>query len=549
MTRFRPPLTLALALALGACLAAPNARAALESQADTSWDGSKPPEGVFFHWYEPSFYAGFAPRTQDPSRPHIELSRGNQVRVTVPLGEKELDVYLDDLIARHKIYQELIDAKVITLTTNREYERFVEGLATHGVEAAAASRASLGPDAYREKTVEILAALNPERVFRIRIPLDRIVASWKKTLATANLASEDGRLDAANAVLPGRLALYDLDAGVSAVVQRAADLAKTGDDAGLRAVAQELIEKASSGHYRVRGDGIEAVEFTTIYPAGTIEGTTTYQGERLPEFGVTGVWPLIRRTTGRGQLGMVDYLSPNPGYGFITMFPYQFAGGIAYNAFHNAGVRCQLNSTPFLPREWRKQAGERDPGKPYQNLWLASRGPTSHGCTRLGSGHMSELRQMTPTSSEDLVKLATYRNQPYCYDVFDIEGDGKDEVMGVQYYLAFRSTNDRIPIAAYAKNEREPFYRWLYGQNVSLGPVGQASIKEAPVCRFAPRKAELRETLSNLPLYEAKWAPETIQFYSIRGVAPDSGPGFELNRELRKVGAGHTTDRSKLLLR
>jgi len=540
---------LRLALAAALAFAAPAARAALDAQGDTSWDGSQPPEGVYFHWYEPSFYAGFAPRTQDSSRPHIELSRGNQVRITIPLGEKELDVYLDDLLARHKVYQEVIDAKVITLTTNREYERFVEALAAKGVEAAAASRASLGADAYREKTVEILSALNPDRVFRIRIPLDRVASKWKAALVAANLSSEAGRIDAANAALPGRLGLYDLDAGVSAIVQKAADLAKAGDDAGLRAAAQELIEKASDGHYRIRGGNVEALEFTTIYPAGTIEATTSYNGERLPEFGVTGVWPLIRRTTGRGQLGMVDYLSPNPGYGFITMLPYQFAGGIAYNAFHNAGVRCQLNSTPFLPREWRKQAGERDPGKSYQNLWIASRAPTSHGCTRLGSGHMSEMRQMMPTSSDDLVKVPTYRNQPYCHDVFDVDGSGKDEVMGVQYYLAFRSTDDHVPIAAYVKNDREPFYRWLYGQNVSLGPVGQASIKEVPVCRFAPRKAELRETLSNVPLREAKWTPETIQFYTIRGVAPDSGPGFEFNRELRKVGAGHTTDRSKLLLR
>ena len=540
---------LRLALAFGLCFAASAARAALDAQGDTSWDGSQPPEGVYFHWYEPSFYAGFAPRTQDPSRPHIELSRGNQVRVTIPLGEKELDVYLDDLLARRKVYQEVIDAKVITLTTNREYERFVEALAAKGVEQAAASRASLGADGYREKTIEILAALNPDRVFRIQIPLARVVAAWKKALAAASLSSDEGRLDVANAALPGRLGLYDLDAGISAIVQKAADLAKAGDDAALGAAAQELIEKASLGHYRVRGGNVEAIEFTTIYPAGTIEATTTYNGERLPEFGVTGVWPLIRRTTGRGMLGMVDYLSPNPGYGFISMFPYQFAGGIAYNAFHNAGVRCQLNSTPFLPREWRKQSGERDPGKSYQNLWIASRAPTSHGCTRLGSGHMSELRQMTPTSSDDLVKMPTYRNQPYCHDVFDVAGNGKDEVMGVQYYLAFRSTDDHVPIAAYVKNEREPFYRWLYGQNVSLGPVGEASIKEVPVCRFAPRKAELRETLSNVPLREAKWTPETIQFYTIRGVAPDSSTGFEFNRELRKVGAGHTTDRSKLLLR
>jgi hypothetical protein len=417
------------------------------------------------------------------------------------------------------------------------------------VEQALASRESLGPDAYREKAVEILSALNPERVHRIKIPLDQVAAGWQKALASADLGSDSGQLDAANAALPGRLELYALEEDIEASLSKAAQLAKGADAAAFRAATQDFIEHASKGHYRVRSGNVEAVEFTTIYPAGTIEGTVTYKGEKLPEFGVTGIWPLIRRTTGRGQLGMADYISPNPGYGFISMLPYQFAGGIAYNAFHNAGVRCQLNSTPFLPSQWRKGANERDASKSYQNLWIASRAPTSHGCTRLGSGHMSEMRQLLPTASEDLVRVPTYRNQPYCYDVFDLAGDGNARVMGVQYYLAFRSTDDHVPSAAYVTNKREPYYRWLYGQNVNLGAIGQTSLKEVPVCRFTSRKAVEVETLSNVPLYEATWTPETIQFYSIRGIAPDSGPGFELNRELRKVGAGHTTDRSALRLK
>jgi hypothetical protein len=53
----------------------------------------------------------------------------------------------------------------------------------------------------------------------------------------------------------------------------------------------------------------------------------------------------------------------------------------------------------------------------------------------------------------------------------------------------------------------------------------------------------------NVPLYEAKFAPEHIQFYRIKPVAFDSPPGYELNRELRKVGAGHVLDRGKLLLK
>jgi len=67
-------------------LAATPARAALEAT-ETDWDASESAPGVYFHWYEPSFYTGFAPRTQDPERVHIELARGNQVRVTVVLGD------------------------------------------------------------------------------------------------------------------------------------------------------------------------------------------------------------------------------------------------------------------------------------------------------------------------------------------------------------------------------------------------------------------------------------------------------------------------------
>ena len=71
------------------------------------------PHGVLFYWYEPSFYTGFAPRTQDPSRPHIQLSRGNQLRVTLVLGPDELDNYADDLLLRYNTYQQLLDKGII----------------------------------------------------------------------------------------------------------------------------------------------------------------------------------------------------------------------------------------------------------------------------------------------------------------------------------------------------------------------------------------------------------------------------------------------------
>ena len=517
---------------------------------DKTWDGSEPPQGIYFHWYEPSFYTGFAPRTQDPTRVHIELSRGNQVRFTMVLGDIELDNYLDDLAVRHKTYQELVDAKVINLTTNKEYDRFVEGLDHAGVANTLAQRASLGPDAYRQKSAEIMSTLNPNRIFHIHMPLDRVLAAWHDALTAADLSSPAGRLDAANAILPGRIDLYELKPDVAAALDAAAAAARAGkaDDPAFRDKAVEFLDKATQGHYRVRDGAVDAVEFTAIYPAGTIQSTTTYNGETLPAFGVTGVWPLIPRTNGRGMLGMVDYISPNPGYGFITMLPYQYAGGIEYNAFHNAGVRCELGATPFLPAAWRKVVSVRD-GKPYQNLWIPSRGPTSHGCTRLGSGHVSELRNSLPASSKVLQEVPTFRNLVQCYDVFDIDGTGAPRAMGVQYYLAYKNT-DHTPVAAYVANKRTPFYQWMYGDNIDMAPVGQAKLKQVPICRFVGlRKAEEARVATNVPLYKAEWAPESIQFYTLKPAAFDSDKGFEFNRELRKVGAGYTADRGKLFLR
>jgi hypothetical protein len=537
-------------LLAAALLSAAPVFAALQATEKT-WDGSSPPQGIYFHWYAPSFYTGYAPATQDPERVHIELSRGNQVRFTMVLGDKEVDAYLDDLVLRRTTYQELIDGKVIELTTNREYEGFVDTLDRAGVAAAAAQRASLGPDGYRQKSIEIMRALNPERIFTIHIPLDRLAADWHKTLIAADLSSDAGRLDAANAVLPGRVNLSQLGPELTTALNQAAATARAGQasDAAFREQTAAFLDQATTGHYRARDGFVDALEFTAIYPAGTVEGTTTYKGERLPDFGVTGVWPLIARTQGRGLIGMVDYISPNPGYGFISMLPYQHAGGISYNAFHNAGVRCALGSTPFLPAAWRSVVSERDGKKPYQNLWIASRAPTSHGCTRLGSGHMSELRNSLPASSEVLKDVDTYRNLPQCYDVFDIDGSGTPEVMGVQYYLAYRS-NEHTPVAAYVTNKREPFYQWMYGDNIELGPVGQAKMKVVPTCRFiGKKKAQEAQVFGDVPLHEATWAAESIQFYNLKPASFDSTPGYEFNRELRKVGVGHPTDRKKLFLK
>src|SRR5262249_59057435 len=71
--------TLAAAL-LALALAPPVVRAALEAT-ETDWDASEPAPGIYFHWYEPSLYAGFSPRTHDPRRLPLHLPPPNQTPI------------------------------------------------------------------------------------------------------------------------------------------------------------------------------------------------------------------------------------------------------------------------------------------------------------------------------------------------------------------------------------------------------------------------------------------------------------------------------------
>lgn len=518
------------------------------------WDGSQPAQGVFFYWYEPSFYTGFAPRTQDPTRSHIQLSRGNQLRVTLVLGPDELDNYADDLILRYKTYQELLDKGIIKLSVNKSYERFVRALEDNGVNELAASRSSVGPEDYRRQAADLMATLNPGRVFPIRMELGQVLGSWHRYLTEIqeqDLSENVVRLDAANALLPGRINLYKMDQVQVELLKAAADLAWEGRgaaDPAFKAKTLEFLQAVTQGHYPVTNGTVGAVEFTTIIPVGTLQSTVKYKQWSLPSFGVTGIWPLIPRKEGRGQVGMVDYLSPNPGYGYIPLLQYQHATGIYYNAFHSAGVRCQLNAARFLPEEWRHVAGERNPKKNYQNLWLVSRGPASHGCTRLPSGYMSEMRHMLPSDSQLLEKVVSYRNLPQCYELFDIDGDSRPEVMGIQYYLAF-SGKKHIPQNAYAQNNRKDFYGWLYGDNISYNSDDSAVIKDTLTCRFVGKKAKEALTFQNQPLYEAEFYPEEIQFYQLKPTAFNTPGGYTFNRELRRVGIGYTTDKKDLYLK
>ena len=104
---------------------------------------------------------------------------------------------------------------------------------------------------------------------------------------------------------------------------------------------------------------------------------------------------------------------------------------------------------------------------------------------------MSELRQIVPSESERAGARcrpsATCRS---CYDVFDIDGDGTAEVMGVQYYLAYKS-NEHTPVAGLRDQPARALLSLaLRRQRRRSARSGRRRIKEVPVCRFVGKKAD-----------------------------------------------------------
>jgi len=163
----------------------------------------------------------------------------------------------------------------------------------------------------------------------------------------------------------------------------------------------------------------------------------------------------------------------------------------------------------------------------------------SHGCTHVNAGHISELRQMLPSDEKFLRQVVTYRNKSNHFDVFDIDGDGYPEVMGVKYYYAY-SLKGKKPYKMRAPSDRKSFYKWLYIDHYRYDSADQVIFEKAATSKFSGRRAVKGKTYYDIPLYEADYLPETIQFYK-----PTSIPFV---RELRRVSSTYSLNRKVLKL-
>jgi len=507
------------------------------------------PFGVFFNNYDPNFYTGFVPRVQEKERVKIHLGRGNQVRVRMVLPEDTIVNYLPDQVARHDLYQELIDKKTITLTSNMGWEAYHEKVKQEGLHDLAKKRADMGPEEWRTLNLTSMDKLLPHRLFHIQKDFNKMCDDFGQMLKTSPPPETlQAKLDLVNEFFPHRIFLDDLTAEQEAAFNSLVELARAEKAAEFRPPAKEFFHAVTHHIYPVKDDVLDYYELTSIYPAGTYDKTTTHDGKVMPMYTTTGIWTLIPRRHGKGFLGMVDYISSAGYYGLMPMLPYEYGGGIAYNAIHNTGISCWIGGNHLLPKEWSKMTQGSRNGKPFNRVAITSRGPVSHGCTRLNSGHLTEFREMLPSTSKGMEGIVHYRGLSHCYDVFDLNGDGDNQVMGVQYYIAFRHTKSRVAEEIWVQNNREDFYAWLYGDDITFGPIGNVTFKEVYDYKFVKRKAFQGKKYEGIRLYEAPYEPEYLQFYTINGVSSLSREGMDFNRELRRVGTGYTIDRKKLFL-
>jgi hypothetical protein len=488
--------------------------------------------GAYYDRYEPSFYTGFAPRSTDPRRLHLHVGRGNQLRVTVVLSDTVLRNYARDLLVREDTYDALAQRHRIVPTQNDGLDAFDRTLREVELRRLVHEEDRLTPAELRERNLALLERLNPGRIFRIEMPEGEVVRRWLAGLRPEDrkALSPERQLELLNAMLPARLWITERDAATTqqlrALVQ-AAPAAGAGEaPPAFTKAFFALFTRVSNGFYPRRNGRLSFVELTAIYPVGTVNEYTSYRDRKIPLYPTPG----RRALTTHQRTQTVDHIPTVPVYSYSPWIPYMHVGARMHNAFHTLWWRMDPARTPFIPASWRSAARATHGGKPYKYLWLLSRGPMSHGCTHLGTGHIAELRQLMPAETEKLYDVDAFLNRSYDYDVFDIDGDFTPEVMGVRYFIAF-SLRDKQPDQLRVRNERHAYYDWLYGGDLRYDPDGTGRFGAIRDGRFIERKAIEGAPYDGLALYEAAYEPERFQLYTLVDIP--------FARELRKVGLDH----------
>lgn len=517
--------------------------------------------------YHPTFYTGFAPRQQDPERIHLRLSRGNQTRLSVILDENTITDYLFDLAKRDSVIKKITASKRINVAPaggamlpQSTYFANIIASPEYGISTFVekAKSGSVSKEEIYKKSLETLSALNPGRVFNLKINLKAEFMKWKEQMKQASQVSGESQVIVAlDSLVWGRVNYTGKPtAEVLAKLNAATELAVNGnDDAQFVLAAVELFKEATGSKYKIKtlnanGQLVDAIqcsstsctlnysEFTAIYPTGSVmEKTSDKFGNSINNYSTPGLWNFVSRGARN-----VDNIRDEPYYGWAPKMDYQSVG----NGYHNPAVRFFAPSTAIKTALGAPQS--------HNTLWAVKRGGVSHGCSRVPLGHLWEMRQIFPVEDSKMVKVHYFGNHPQDFDVYDINGDGKLEVMGVEYMISYNlkgtdglQRREGSDFSAVSSDRKLEFYTNLYGANrVFVQDESGKFVFQNPSVSLqsyldlSKTSVKTRLTMTgNFPLHEATFEREKVQFYSAGGV------NKTLHRIMGRIrGCAPTSDKS-----
>lgn len=503
----------------------------------TSWSADRGSVGG----YHPSFYTGFAPRSETAERIHVRHARGNQTRVSVILDEQTIIDYLFDLVARDSFYNDLqTQGKLLPIAETLaipHVKLFSQVVNSPKYEIkkllAQASSGELSPEQLYLKSLPILSQFNPGRVFAIDLNLTSEFLKWRQFLrsnmqGSNAIENSDNLTMAIESLVLGRINYTaSPNKEVKDLIKKAIDLTQDENQTEFLVAAKELFLKLTGAKYQfktvVGGQLVPALqcsnvescklvypEFTTVYPTGTAKMSVNDKfGNSISAMASPGLWTFFKHRSGRG----VDNIRDEPYYGWIPKMDYEAIG----NGFHNPGLRffgipSNVKTSLNIPST-------------HSTLWAVKRGAVSHGCSRLASGHAWELRHLLPVIDSEVNKVHVFINKSEDFDLYDVDGDGDLEVMGVEYLIRYDArSSDRREVEGGGfemdASRKEAFYEVLYGRKNVFSFDGQVFSFSNPSISLQSyrdmNKKRVNTSLQlngNFPLYEQKYEKDKIQFY------------------------------------
>lgn len=511
--------------------------------------------GVPFHSrYPASFYTGFAMRVEDPRRIHFRAGRGNQVRLTAILDEYTLLTYLYTLKKRQKVYGEAKAKGMLKAKSTDQMDAFsrIVDSPTYNIGGTiqAFEEKKLSREQLYQASLDILAKLNPHRVFPIDMDLKAAFLKWQPDLARfaegykgkpddqANIEqfitkNADDAIVVSNDMLFGRVNVFYLtDQSKKKLAEMIALVGqKPADDSAFLGLARDYFKGITGGKYDFRtvadGKFVPALqcekpadqcrlaysEFTAIYPNGSAKTSTQDRhGNTIHIIRNSVLMPFLDRSHHD-----VDHIRSEGYYGYAPKMDWQSIG----NGIHNPGVSHHLPGMRHLYQEL-------DIPKDYKFVWVVSRGPVSHGCVRMSVGHLWEVRESFPAGNERMKKAFYFGNHSADYDVYDIDGDGELEVMGTKYVIAYSvkgpsgDSSRKGKGFSTAKVTKEAFYKDLYGKGQYVREGDTYKFTDPYVSYFRKKKASSRngKVISRplkgaFSLYEQLYEKDKVQVYHL----------------------------------